>query len=170
MRPRAVVLVDASRTHEDQRRPPPRPGIGPLVDARRLTGIEKIHAVVGGFHLTGGWFDPIIHQTIAALVEIGPDYLVPGHCTGFAAMHQIANALSPNATREVFYNLGEVEFAKGKVEDAVAAYTRAAQMDPRWGKPVFALGKVALNKGDTKGAIDAFNKVVEIDPSSPEAA
>jgi 7,8-dihydropterin-6-yl-methyl-4-(beta-D-ribofuranosyl)aminobenzene 5'-phosphate synthase len=64
-----------------------------LLNARRLTGVEKIHAVVGGFHLTGGWFDPIIPETIAALVEIGPDYVVPGHCTGFAAMHQIANAL-----------------------------------------------------------------------------
>jgi 7,8-dihydropterin-6-yl-methyl-4-(beta-D-ribofuranosyl)aminobenzene 5'-phosphate synthase len=64
-----------------------------ILNARRLTGIEKIHAVVGGFHLTGGWFDPIIPQTIAALQEIAPDYLAPGHCTGFAAMHQIANAL-----------------------------------------------------------------------------
>ncbi len=81
-----------------------------------------------------------------------------------------AAAQSLGATREVFYNLGEVEFAKGKTDEAVAAYTRASQIDPRWGKPVFALGKVALNKGDTKGAIEAFNKVVEIDPSSPEAA
>jgi protein O-GlcNAc transferase len=77
---------------------------------------------------------------------------------------------SVNATREVFYNLGEVLFAKAKVDEAVAAYTRASQMDPRWGKPLFALGKVALNKGDTKGAIEAFNKVVEVDPTSPEAA
>jgi superkiller protein 3 len=81
-----------------------------------------------------------------------------------------AAAQSPSATREVFYNLGEVEFAKGKSDEAAAAYTRAAQMDPKWGKPVFALGKVALNKGDTKGAIDAFSKVIEIDPASPEAA
>jgi len=73
------------------------------------------------------------------------------------------------ATREVFYNLGEVLFAKSKVDDAVAAYTRATQMDPRWGKPVFALAKVALNKGDAKGAIDYFTKVIEVDPMSPEA-
>lgn len=64
-----------------------------ILNARRLTGIEKIHAVIGGFHLSGGLFDPIIPQTIAALKEIAPDYLVPGHCTGFGAMHQIANAL-----------------------------------------------------------------------------
>ncbi len=52
----------------------------------------------------------------------------------------------------------------------MAAYKRAADMDPKWGKPLFGMGKVALNKGDTKGAIDAFNKVVEVDPTSPEAA
>jgi 7,8-dihydropterin-6-yl-methyl-4-(beta-D-ribofuranosyl)aminobenzene 5'-phosphate synthase len=63
-----------------------------LLNARRITGVEKIHAVVGGFHLTGGWFDPIIPRTVEALKEIAPDYLVPGHCTGFAAMRQIANA------------------------------------------------------------------------------
>jgi predicted TPR repeat methyltransferase len=81
-----------------------------------------------------------------------------------------AASQSVNATREVFYNLGEVEFAKGKADEAIAAYTRAMQMDPKWGKPVFALGKVALNKSDTKAAIDYFNKVIEVDPTSPEAA
>ena len=81
-----------------------------------------------------------------------------------------STAQSTTATREVFYNLGEVEFAKGKIEDATAAYTRAAQMDPRWGKPIFALGKVALNKSDTKSAIEYFGKVIEVDPTSPEAA
>src|SRR5262249_42429229 len=80
-----------------------------------------------------------------------------------------AAAQGAGATREVFYNLGEVLFAKGKNDDALAAYTRATQIDTRWGKPVFALAKVALNKGDTKGAIDYFNKVIEIDPMSAEA-
>lgn len=64
-----------------------------VLNARRITGIDRIHAVIGGFHLTGGWFDPIIPQTIQALQEIAPTYVVPGHCTGFAAMRQIANAM-----------------------------------------------------------------------------
>jgi Flp pilus assembly protein TadD len=81
-----------------------------------------------------------------------------------------AAAQGTGATREVFYNLGEVEFAKGKTDEATAAYNRASQMDAKWGKPLFALGKVALNKGDTKGAIDYFSKVIDADPMSPEAA
>jgi tetratricopeptide (TPR) repeat protein len=79
-------------------------------------------------------------------------------------------ALTPGATKEVFYNLGEVKFAKAKNEDAIKAYERAAQMDPNWGKPVFALGKVSLNKGDKDGAIKYFEQVVTVDPMSPEAA
>ncbi len=62
-------------------------------NAQAITGIEKVYAVIGGFHLTGGLFEPIIPVTVAALQKIGPRYLVPGHCTGWLAVHQIARAL-----------------------------------------------------------------------------
>ena len=61
--------------------------------AQQLTGITTIYAVIGGFHLTGGLFEPIIPATIAALQEIKPRYLMPAHCTGWSAMHQIARAI-----------------------------------------------------------------------------
>jgi 7,8-dihydropterin-6-yl-methyl-4-(beta-D-ribofuranosyl)aminobenzene 5'-phosphate synthase len=61
--------------------------------AQALTGVQPIHAVVGGFHLTGGLFEPIIPATVAALRAIGPRYLVPGHCTGWSAALQLAQAL-----------------------------------------------------------------------------
>jgi Tfp pilus assembly protein PilF len=104
-----------------------------------------------------------------AKIGIGMTNLEKGDLEAAEKTLQAASQ-SVSATREVFYNLGEVLFAKAKTDEAIAAYTRAMQMDARWGKPVFALGKVALNKGDTKGAIDFFNKVVEVDPTSPEAA
>ena len=37
-------------------------------------------------------------------------------------------AQSVNANREVFYNLGEVKFAKGETDEAVKYYERASQM------------------------------------------
>jgi 7,8-dihydropterin-6-yl-methyl-4-(beta-D-ribofuranosyl)aminobenzene 5'-phosphate synthase len=61
--------------------------------AQALTGIWQIYAVVGGFHLTGGLFEPIIPATVAALKEINPRYVMPGHCTGWSATHQIARAM-----------------------------------------------------------------------------
>jgi 7,8-dihydropterin-6-yl-methyl-4-(beta-D-ribofuranosyl)aminobenzene 5'-phosphate synthase len=61
--------------------------------ARALTGVERVHAVIGGFHLTGGVFAPIIPDTVAALGELEPDVIVPAHCTGWPAMHALATRL-----------------------------------------------------------------------------
>jgi 7,8-dihydropterin-6-yl-methyl-4-(beta-D-ribofuranosyl)aminobenzene 5'-phosphate synthase len=57
---------------------------------RKLTGEDRIHAVIGGFHLSGRLFEPIIAPTCAALDEFAPDHLVPCHCTGWRAIHAIA--------------------------------------------------------------------------------
>ena len=62
-------------------------------NAQAITGIQKIYAVIGGFHLTGGLFEPIIPATIAALKAIKPRYIMPGHCTGWFATHKIAQAM-----------------------------------------------------------------------------
>ena len=58
--------------------------------AQKLTGEDKLHAVVGGFHLSGPWFEKIIAPTCDALADFAPDYLVPTHCTGWRAIHAIA--------------------------------------------------------------------------------
>jgi 7,8-dihydropterin-6-yl-methyl-4-(beta-D-ribofuranosyl)aminobenzene 5'-phosphate synthase len=69
--------------------------------AQKLTGVHKIHAVIGGFHLSGKLFEKIIPETVSALMEIAPDYVMPGHCTGWIAQHKIArempNAFIPNS-------------------------------------------------------------------------
>jgi 7,8-dihydropterin-6-yl-methyl-4-(beta-D-ribofuranosyl)aminobenzene 5'-phosphate synthase len=64
-----------------------------LQNAKRITGVDNIHAFVGGLHLTGGIFEKIIPPTLEQLKEIGPDIVVPGHCTGWKATHQIARTL-----------------------------------------------------------------------------
>ena len=61
--------------------------------AQHLTGIQTVYAVIGGFHLTGGLFEPLIPATVAALQEIKPRHIMPGHCTGWFATHQIARAM-----------------------------------------------------------------------------
>jgi 7,8-dihydropterin-6-yl-methyl-4-(beta-D-ribofuranosyl)aminobenzene 5'-phosphate synthase len=62
-------------------------------NAQALTGIDAVYAVIGGFHLTGALFESRIPATIDALQAIGPRYIMPGHCTGWAATHQIARAM-----------------------------------------------------------------------------
>ena len=67
--------------------------INTIHNAQAITGIQKVYAVIGGFHLTGPLFEPIIPATIAALKKIEPRYVMPGHCTGWSATHQIARAM-----------------------------------------------------------------------------
>jgi 7,8-dihydropterin-6-yl-methyl-4-(beta-D-ribofuranosyl)aminobenzene 5'-phosphate synthase len=57
---------------------------------RTLTDEDRFHAVVGGFHLSGTAFEPIIGPTCEALDAFAPDVLVPTHCTGWRATHALA--------------------------------------------------------------------------------
>jgi 7,8-dihydropterin-6-yl-methyl-4-(beta-D-ribofuranosyl)aminobenzene 5'-phosphate synthase len=61
--------------------------------AQKLTGETRVAAVVGGFHLSGPLFAPIIPATIDALKAIAPALIVPGHCTGFEAVRAISLAM-----------------------------------------------------------------------------
>lgn len=54
--------------------------------AQKVTGIEKVFSVMGGFHLTGPDYAAIIEPTTDALKEIRPRHVVPAHCTGRKAM------------------------------------------------------------------------------------
>ncbi len=60
---------------------------------QKVTGINKVHAIMGGFHLTGPMFDPIIEPTIIELKKINPDIVVPMHCTGWKAIGQFAREM-----------------------------------------------------------------------------
>jgi 7,8-dihydropterin-6-yl-methyl-4-(beta-D-ribofuranosyl)aminobenzene 5'-phosphate synthase len=61
--------------------------------AQRLTAVPALHALLGGLHLSGRAFEPVIGPTISALTELAPALLVPGHCTGWRAQHGLAAAL-----------------------------------------------------------------------------
>lgn len=51
-----------------------------------VTGVNKIHAVMGGFHLSGPYFEPIIDRTAGEIQKFHPAYVVPAHCTGRKAI------------------------------------------------------------------------------------
>jgi 7,8-dihydropterin-6-yl-methyl-4-(beta-D-ribofuranosyl)aminobenzene 5'-phosphate synthase len=53
--------------------------------AQRITGVGKVHAIMGGFHLTGAK-ERLIQRTVADIKAMAPDYIVPMHCTGFEAL------------------------------------------------------------------------------------
>jgi 7,8-dihydropterin-6-yl-methyl-4-(beta-D-ribofuranosyl)aminobenzene 5'-phosphate synthase len=57
--------------------------------AQEVTGINKLYVVMGGFHLTGADFEPIIEPTTEALKALDPEYIIPTHCTGRKAVMKI---------------------------------------------------------------------------------
>ena len=59
---------------------------------RKMSGVEKVHAVVGGFHLVNAKPE-VIERTVADMKAINPAYLVPAHCTGFEATIAFAKAM-----------------------------------------------------------------------------
>jgi 7,8-dihydropterin-6-yl-methyl-4-(beta-D-ribofuranosyl)aminobenzene 5'-phosphate synthase len=59
--------------------------VGICRHAIRVTGIAKVHAVIGGFHLSG-LAAQRIEQVADAFRAMELDYLVPQHCTGLEAV------------------------------------------------------------------------------------
>jgi 7,8-dihydropterin-6-yl-methyl-4-(beta-D-ribofuranosyl)aminobenzene 5'-phosphate synthase len=78
--------------------------INTIRQAQVASGIQKVHAVVGGFHIVPPLTDEYMQQVIATLKEINPDYLIPGHCAG-----------------ERFYDLVRVEMPDKVIHSAVGA-------------------------------------------------
>ncbi|MGA9177236.1 MAG: MBL fold metallo-hydrolase [Desulfobacterales bacterium] len=62
--------------------------VNTLMFAQKTTGEQKIHAVLGGFHLSGPFFEKFHDPTVAALKKIDPDVLIPMHCTGWKAIQR----------------------------------------------------------------------------------
>jgi 7,8-dihydropterin-6-yl-methyl-4-(beta-D-ribofuranosyl)aminobenzene 5'-phosphate synthase len=55
--------------------------VNAIKQAQAASGVEKIHVLMGGFHLAP-YPDEYVQQTIAALQEFDIDYVIPLHCTG----------------------------------------------------------------------------------------
>ena len=57
-----------------------------------------IHCVMGGLHL-GGVMEAIIPDTIDGLRPFGIKYIITGHCTGWRALHALANAFGDGVSQ-----------------------------------------------------------------------
>jgi 7,8-dihydropterin-6-yl-methyl-4-(beta-D-ribofuranosyl)aminobenzene 5'-phosphate synthase len=75
--------------------------------ARRLTGDQPLYALLGGFHLNGPLFEPLIPRVLDELAAMNPGVLVPAHCTGWRAQHAMSarfpDAFVPNAVGTSFH-------------------------------------------------------------------
>lgn len=88
--------------------------VNTLKHAMRITGVKKIHVVMGGMHLQRAE-DSKIEQIVRHLIRIQPDYIIPLHCTGFRAINRLFNLFGE---RVLLFNVGDsftfnAEAAKG---------------------------------------------------------
>jgi 7,8-dihydropterin-6-yl-methyl-4-(beta-D-ribofuranosyl)aminobenzene 5'-phosphate synthase len=58
--------------------------------AQRLTGGQPLYGLIGGFHLSGPLFEPLIPRVLDELAVMNPGVLVPAHCTGWRAQHAMS--------------------------------------------------------------------------------
>jgi 7,8-dihydropterin-6-yl-methyl-4-(beta-D-ribofuranosyl)aminobenzene 5'-phosphate synthase len=62
--------------------------INTLAFAQKTIGEQSIHAVLGGFHLSGPFFEKIHDETIQEMKKMDPDVIMPMHCTGLKAIQR----------------------------------------------------------------------------------
>lgn len=68
--------------------------INAIKQAQATSGINKVHAVIGGFHLAP-YKEDYVRDTITALKNMDIDYVIPLHCTG-EPFYEMAKAEMPN--------------------------------------------------------------------------
>ena len=68
--------------------------INAIKQAQAASGVSKVHAVIGGFHLAP-YKEDYVRDTITALKAIDIDYVIPLHCTG-EPFYEMAKAEMPN--------------------------------------------------------------------------
>src|SRR4026209_923849 len=73
--------------------------------AARITGVPKVHAVIGGFRLSG-LREERVTRVVDAFRDLEVDWIVPQHCTGLEAMasmmHRLPNEMVPSSVGSVF--------------------------------------------------------------------
>ena len=67
-------------------------------EVSRLFPGLPIHAVMGGLHL-GGVMEKIIPETVEGLKPFGIAYIISGHCTGWRALHALADAFGDSVSQ-----------------------------------------------------------------------
>lgn len=60
--------------------------------ARKISGVEKVYGIIGGFHLISSTAEEI-QETIDVIKSMEPKIIVPTHCTGFPAIVQFATQM-----------------------------------------------------------------------------
>ncbi len=79
--------------------------VNTVKQAQKVAGTDKVHAIMGGFHLINTKPE-LIQSTVADIKAMRPDIIVPAHCTGFEAIV----AFSKEMPNEFFLNTAGTQY------------------------------------------------------------
>ena len=65
--------------------------------AQKISATDKVHAVMGGFHLINAKPE-VIQNTVADIKAMRPDHVIPTHCSGFEAISTFASEMPTEFT------------------------------------------------------------------------
>ena len=88
--------------------------INTVRQAIEASGVNKVHAVIGGFHIVPPLDDDYINKAIEEFRQIDPDYLITAHCTGDRFYDLARKALGD----KVIHSAVGTRFVFGKVQTA----------------------------------------------------
>lgn len=138
-------------------------GASSLVDRRRIAGLAIALIVI--FPLTRIWHHPPTHQLAEEWamegIALGKERRVPEAMTAF----RHANELDP-VVSIAWTGRGDVEFMRGRLNEASAAYMQSILVDPRHARGYAHLALVRARQGDRNGAIGLLREAVAIRPES----
>lgn len=69
--------------------------VNSVLQAQQVSGVEKVHAIVGGFHLGPAPKD-YLTQVVAEVKKLKPDVLVPMHCSGLNFVEEARRQMPSN--------------------------------------------------------------------------
>src|SRR5262249_2231325 len=107
---------------------------------------------------------------LALLMTLGGAYPInqEAGANGRLGWVQAAVAAAP-ARAGAVHNLGIALYDKGRVDEAIACYTKAIALDPKFAPAHTGLGVALARKGQVDEAIACYQKAIALDPKKAGA-
>lgn len=143
--------------------------INPLVlDARLhlaslLTGQKELAAAAKEYERAIQLF----HDNPEELNSIAAHMAEHGHEKGAIKLFQDLAAITPESRSIMMVNIGNAQLRLGDISSAVAAYRKAAEIDPDNALAYFRLGNLESDAGNSGKAAEYFLRACELEPSDP---
>lgn len=103
-----------------------------------------------------------------ALASIGEVYMIQNNYE--KAQEYLKNAIDIYPSDQALaYNVAEIFFQAGQIDQAIEYYTLATKIKPEWSLPYLKIGFAYINKNNFEEAIKNFEKFLELNPQDPQA-